>query len=55
MTALAMTVIDRDCIWPFVVNEFAAQRRFVSLWSATITMQPSALEAASAASTNSCG
>jgi hypothetical protein len=49
------TVIERERICPFVVSEFAAQRRLVSLCSLTITTQPSAADAASALSINSCG
>jgi transcriptional regulator with XRE-family HTH domain len=47
------TVIARLRICPFVVRLLPAQRRFVSVWSWAITMHPSAVEAASAASTSS--
>ena len=51
-TVLMMTT-DRLDISPLVVSELFAQRRFASLRSVTMTMQPSAFDAWRAASTMS--
>jgi hypothetical protein len=51
---VAITVSCRPRITPLVVRVFAAQRRFASLDSCAITMQPSLVDSCSARSTTSC-
>ena len=50
-----MTVTSTETITPLVVRVLLAQRRLALLLSATMAMQSSAVEVASACSTSCCG